>query len=147
MNRYGWGNKLPVSLLFPCLVVLMVSCSRTGSKATGLLGTVIIVSDSGACECIRERGETILHQIDSLSISDSPLIQQFAFKKVDRTKDRKIADGILDRCDSPLIPVVRIEDPEGKEIHEFSGEFDSALFIGLLKHLQNTASIELKRGT
>jgi hypothetical protein len=135
MNRYGWGKKPPVSLLFTCLAFFILSCSRTGSEATGRLGTVIIVFDSGACECIRERGETILHQIDSLSITDSLLIRQFAVRKVDRTKGRKTADGILDRCDSPLIPVVRIEDPEGEKIHEFSGEFDPALFIGLLKHL------------
>ena len=133
MILFGRKRRILSILVFPAILFSTGLCSKGGSDKTGRCGTVVVVYDSGACECIRERGETILHQVDSLKIADPLLDKYFVFQQVDRAKDRKTADAILDRCDSHFIPVVRIEDPRGKTMHEFSFEFDTTLFMKILE--------------
>lgn len=132
-------------LVFPAIIFTSGLYSKGRQGQTGRCGIVIVVYDSRACECVRGRGESILYQVDSLKTADSSLAENFTFQLVDRTKDRKTADAILDRCDNPIIPVVRIEDTHGKRIHEFSFEFDPVLFKKLLDILKKRAQSNMER--
>jgi hypothetical protein len=135
--KYGVERILRMILMQGLLCAILM-CDRSRSSS----GTVTIITDSEACECVRKQGETILHQIDSLKIADSSLDKYFTFRQIDWAKDRETADAILDRCESPLIPVVRIEDPQGQALYNFSFEFDPALFVRILEDLKDMASTE-----
>jgi hypothetical protein len=138
MNPNHRAGRVLAMILAQGLLCAILMCDRSRSS----YGTVTIVTDSEACECVRKQGETILHQVDSLKIADPTLEKHFTFRQVDWAKDRKTADAILDRCESPLIPVVRIEDPQGQALYNFSFEFDPALFIKILEDLRDMASTE-----
>jgi len=136
-----------VFFLLTVLASFMLHCVRADTKKTGSHGTVIVVYGSEACECIRRQGETVLRRIDSLRAADSRLCANFNFKLLDRAGDGQAADEILDRCENPLPPVVRLEDPEGFPLFESSFEFDHGLFIQKLKDCMNNPSTSSQRGS
>jgi hypothetical protein len=116
-------------------------CTETDVEHSGRNGTVFVIYDSKACECVREQGKSILLEIDSLRTADPALDHDFDFRKIDWSKEREAADSILNRCSPPLIPAVFIEDKNGQAFFNFSYEFDVDVLIRILDDLKDFSSV------
>ncbi len=126
-----------LTYIFP---FILLQCSKSDPETATLIGRIFVVYDSAACECIREQGESIIHQLDSLRAVNASLDHYFTFQWIDWANEQEAANAIRDRCNDPLIPVVLIENPQEQAVFNFSFEFDPIFFHQILKNLKEMKS-------
>ena len=105
--------------------------SRDSIVISDTLGTVSLVYDAQACECILRQNAMMQQEIAAI-LAQPPYNSYWLFRKVEYNQARTEAERVLSLCHSLLLPVVVVTTKEGEFIFESSGYLEKANFLRIL---------------
>ena len=152
---YFSQNGLLVKLLVFLIFLLGLSVNaftsnsdisiNNNSSQSYYIGKAILVYDSKACHCVREKNEeiekTLKHSI-TYNIQRRQLIQVV---KIDYDANKKQAESVLATCTDKFLPVLILKSKENLLFYECSYEFDEHEFDQALDEMIKVTNSDNKR--